>query len=156
MKHSIRKPLGNTVWFKIILTLLMFLPTYTQISYNSADTTKVIAAVMSHPLAYSVNWILPIAKLLLLFAVLLPVLSKKFSQGFFLGYYSIILLIVGILQNMSYTKSYGFTWIVGNTLVQIIVAVFCTKRGNWRFKQSGEANSLHALFSGKNPDGSCI
>lgn len=126
MSNIGRKALGHTIWFKIILTILIFLPPHTQIAYDPAKSTEVIAAVMSHPLVTSINWLLPIAKLLLLFVVILPVISNRFSQRFLLGYYSFILLVVGILQNISFTENYGFVWLVGNTLVQITVLVYCT------------------------------
>jgi hypothetical protein len=92
---------------------------------DPAKSTEVIAAVMSHPLVSSINWLLPITKLLLLFIVILPVISNRFLQRFLLGYYSFILLVVGILQNMSFSENYGFVWLVGNTLVQITVLAYC-------------------------------
>jgi hypothetical protein len=101
------------------------LPAYAQIKYNSVDTPKVIAAVMAHPLINSINWVLPLTKLLLLTAVLMPLLSSKFSGRILIGYYVLILLVVSILQNMSFTKDYGFVWLISNTLVEFVVLAFC-------------------------------
>lgn len=125
MKSKPRKPLGHTIWFKIILTIMVFLPSYTQTAYNPAKTSEVIAAVMSHPLVVSISALLPVAKLLLLVAVIILVVSSRFSQRLLLSYYSFILLVVGILQNISFTKNFGFVWLVGNTLVQIAVLGYC-------------------------------
>ena len=125
MKGKLKKPLGHRIWFKILLTVLVFIPSYTQVGYNPADTTDVIASVMAHPLVASHMWVLPIAKSLLLASVFLPLAYAKFSQRFLLGYYALILLIVGILQNMSFTMDYGFVWVIGNTLVQFVVLGFC-------------------------------
>ncbi|HVJ50660.1 hypothetical protein [Desulfitobacterium sp.] len=103
----------------------LLLPSYTQIAHDSAMTTDVIAAVLEHPLVVYVVWILPIAKALLLAAVIIPLIFNKFGQRFLLGYYGLILLIIGLMQNMSFTVDYGFTWLIGNTLVQFAVVGFC-------------------------------
>lgn len=125
MKSILKKPLGHTIWFKVFLTILVFLPAYTQIAYDPAKTTDVVTEVMAQPLIASIAWILPIAKALLLVAVFLPLVSDKFVQRFLLGYYALILLIIGLMQNMSFTADYGFTWLIGNTLVQFVVLGFC-------------------------------
>ena len=125
MKSKFQKPLGHMIWFKIFLTILVFLPPYTQIAYDPSNTTDVIAAVMAYPLVASIVWILPIAKAMLLIAIIFPLISDKFSHRFLLGYYVLILLIIGVMQNMSYTADYGFVWLIGNTLVQFVVLGFC-------------------------------
>lgn len=125
MKFKVKKPLGHTVWFKVVLTAITFLPPYTQIKYNHANTSDVIASVMSHPLITSIEWLLPIAKCLLLAIVISHIISAKFSKRFLLGYYAFILLVVGIFQNMAFTKEYGFVWLLGNTIVQLVVFGYC-------------------------------
>ena len=50
MKSKFDKPLGHMVWFKIFLTVLVFLPPYTQIAYDPSHTSDVIAVVMVYPL----------------------------------------------------------------------------------------------------------
>ena len=125
MNSKGRKAIGHSIWFKVILTMLIFLPSYTQITYNSTMTADVIASVLSHPMIYSIRWILPVAKLFLLLAIILPAISNRFSQRYLLGYYSFILLVTGILQNMAFTKDYGFSWLVGNTLVELTILTFC-------------------------------
>lgn len=125
MKSIEKKLLGHTTWFKFFLTVLVILPSYTQIVYDPAKTTDVIAEVLANPLVASIAWILPITKALLLVAVVLPLVSDKFGQRFLLGYYAFILLIIGLMQNMSFTADYGFTWLIGNTLVQFAVLSFC-------------------------------
>ena len=122
---KVKKPIGQTIWFKIVLTILIFIPSITQISYDPANTTNVIAEVMAHPLVTSIPALLPIAKLLLLVATVIPFCNIKFTNKIFIGYYALILLIVGILQNMANTNSYGFVWLIGNTLVQFVVATYC-------------------------------
>jgi hypothetical protein len=125
VKNKIKKALGESVWFKIILAVLIFIPSITERPYDTANTSDVIAKVLAHPLAASVDSLLPIAKLLLLAAVIVSFFKITFSTQIFLGYYAFILLVVGIFQNMANTDTYGFTWLVGNTLVIIIVLIYC-------------------------------
>lgn len=125
MSKKFKKPLGHTIWFKILLTVLVFLPSYSQITYDPAKTTDVIAAVMAKPLIISIEWILPLAKTLLFVVIVLSVINRKFAHRILLRYYGLSLLIIGILQNISITEEYGYVWLIGNTLVQLVVFVFC-------------------------------
>lgn len=120
-----KKPLGHRIWFKILLTILVFIPSIAENAYDPADSTNVIAEVLAHPLAAMVPALLPAAKILLLAAVLIAFLNRKSAGRFFMTYYAFILLVVGFLQNMAYTESYGFVWLMGNTLVQLAVAAYC-------------------------------
>lgn len=120
-----KKPLGNKIWFKVFLTVLIFLPSYTEVGFDPANTTDVIASVMKHPLIISTEWFLPIAKLLLLAVIISSFIFAQISKRLLLGYYTFILLIVGIFQNMAYTHDYGFVWLIGNTLIQFAVLGYC-------------------------------
>lgn len=120
-----KKSLGHTVWFKVVLTLLIFLPNFSQIPYEQADTTSVIAFVMAHPLIVSTAWLLPVFKLLLLWAAVSPFVFKNQSAKVVLGYYAFILVATGLFQNMAQTEAYGFVWLPGNTLIEFIVGAFC-------------------------------
>lgn len=121
----LKKSFWDSILFKIILIVLLFLPSYTQIAYDPSKTTEVVASVLSNPLVYSIKWILPIAKVLLLVIAILPFIYSKYIQKYILGYYSFILIIIGLFQNMANTQAYGFTWLIGNTLIQYVVLVFC-------------------------------
>lgn len=122
---ELKKPLAHTIWFKIILVFILFVPSYSQIAYDPVHTSSVIAAVLSHPLIISVDWLLPLTKIALLLATIIPFSYKRNSARIFLGYYAVILLIVGFFQNMAITKDYGFVWMIGNTVIQLVVMSFC-------------------------------
>lgn len=121
----VKKPLGHTIWFKIILTLLVFVPSYTQMPYEQIDTPSVIASVMAHPLIVSISWLLPVFKLLLLCVIITPFVFREKSEKAVIGYYAVILVIVGVFQNMAQTETYGFVWLLGNTLIEFTVLGFC-------------------------------
>ena len=125
MKAKSKKPIGYSIWLKLILTILIFIPSYSQVSYDPAKTPDVIAAVLSNPIITSLTWVLPISKLLLLFVAIVPIISNKTSAKIVLGYYAFILLIVSVFQNIAHTTKYGFVWLIGNTVVQLVVVSFC-------------------------------
>jgi len=121
-----KKPLGHTIWLKIIITILFFVPAYAQVAYSPPEIPDIIAAVLSDPFVVQVAWLLPVFKLALLAAVLLPAIGPvKLMGRVTIGYYAFILLVVGIFQNMAHTADYGFVFLIGNTLVQFIVLAVC-------------------------------
>lgn len=122
---KVKKPLGHTIWFKILLTLLVLIPGYSQMPYKPADTTSVIASVLARPLIVSIPWLLPVFKLLLLCITITPFVFREKSEKAVIGYYAVILAIVGVLQNMTQTETYGFIWLTGNTLIEFAVLGFC-------------------------------
>jgi len=122
--EKVIKPVGHTVWFKIALTVIFFIPAYAQVSYDPAEIGNIIAAVLSNPLIVQAEWLLPIFKLLLLSAVVMSIMDMKYSNKITMGYYAFILLIVGMFQNMANTEEYGFVILIGNILVQFVVLAF--------------------------------
>ncbi|GAP12535.1 hypothetical protein LARV_00271 [Longilinea arvoryzae] len=124
-----RKKLHRSFWFsiwpKVILTLLLFVPAVAQRPYDPANTSAVVAAVLSRPLINGLPALLPVAKLALLLAVILPVVSGRFSKRLLMGYYGFFLIPVAIFQNIAVTAEYNLAWLVGNTLLQLVVAAYC-------------------------------
>src|SRR5450759_5308107 len=54
-------------WFRLLLLVgALFIPPITEVRFASADTSKLIASVLSHPLIVEVSALLPLAKVLLL------------------------------------------------------------------------------------------
>jgi hypothetical protein len=120
-----KKHFVYSIWFKLILLIAFFIPSYSQISYDPTDTSNVIISVLSNPAVIKFKFLLPVAKILLISVTASIFLYKKQSSRIFLGYYFLILLIIGIFQNISNTQEYGFVWLIGNTLIMLTVSVFC-------------------------------
>lgn len=120
-----KKPLGHAVWFKLVLTLLVFIPAYSGVPYEPRNATSVIASVLAHPMIVSAPWLLPLSKLLLLFVVIAPFALGEKSGRVVVGYYAFVLVVVGIFQNIAHTETYGFVWLLGNTLLEFVVLGFC-------------------------------
>lgn len=135
--HPERKDLCYRIWLKVLMVLIMFLPLYTEKPYNPADTTKVIAGILMTPLIAQIRWLLPIAKGILLAAVLSPLFLRK-SERAVLGWYAVLLVSAAFFQNMG-TTEYGFSFIPGNLIDQLLVTVwivFDLIRGKTRMNRS--------------------
>lgn len=124
MKKSNSKELIYSIWFKILLILITFAPLYTQKPYNPADTSLVIADILKNPLIVQIDFLLPLAKLLLLAIVLAVFFMDKAREKLLFAYYGFILIPVSLFQNMGHS-SYGFSVIIGNIAIQIVVIAYC-------------------------------
>lgn len=80
MPNKIKKPFIQSLSFKIILLLVFFIPPYSQIRYNPVNTTDVITSVLANPIIEKINFLLPMAKLLLLLATLTVLTNKLVCQ----------------------------------------------------------------------------
>jgi len=133
--------LTGRVWFRILTALLMAAPVLAEKPVPSQETSQAIFMVLSNPLAAQVPALLPLAKLLLALAAISPSLVGGHRAGRVLcTYYAALLVLVGFLQNMAFTSTYGFVWVLGNTVVQLMVAasfVFALAR-----EPEGQASAL--------------
>lgn len=120
-----RKPFIHRLAFKMMLLLLFFTPAYTQIPYDPMYTPEVIASVLSQPLIGHIAFLLPLAKVFLFIMVMAVLINPNRYSRLFFGYYTLLLIVVSIFQNMAVTQAYGFVWLIGNSLVIFIVAGFC-------------------------------
>lgn len=124
-RHSASKPVSSRIWFRLLLLAFFVVPVIVELRPAPDQTPAVIGEVLQDPYSVAVPWLLPVAKLALLIAVLLPFLGVRQSGRILLAYYTGILLLVAFFQNMGDTESFGFAWLIGNTIVQLVVAAWC-------------------------------
>lgn len=117
--------MGMRIWMKIVLAILLFVPSYTQVPYEPTDTPLVVASVMMNPFITSRTWLLPVFKFSLLGIAIAPFILTENTEKIIMGYYVLLLAIVGIFQNMAQTESFGFAWLIGNTFVEFVVLGYC-------------------------------
>lgn len=134
-KPKLHKARGRRWWPTRALIIIAFMiPPYASSGYGPAEVTRIITATLREPLINHRAFLNPIATGLLAAMVLLAFFSaftgrrrsgreEQNAARALLIVYAIFLLVTGFLQNMSVTGEWGFTWIVGNTLVSVIVAV---------------------------------
>jgi hypothetical protein len=109
----------------VVTVLLLFLPFMSDISYPAEETSRVVLEVMGTSFASRVAPVLPLAKLALLAVAASPFLARRDVARVVLGYYGVVLVPIGFFQNMSVLTTYGFVWMYGNTLVDLLVASRC-------------------------------
>ncbi|MCC6338308.1 MAG: hypothetical protein IT380_30475 [Myxococcales bacterium] len=89
------------------------------------DTPALIQQVLQHPLAYAIPALLPLAKLVMVVVAVLAAVGVRHSARLLVGYYAVVLLIVGVLQNAADLGGTGFAFLTGNALAQLVLAVGC-------------------------------
>lgn len=99
------------------------IPAITLNPYDPVNTPAVVAEVLQGPFITTVPWLLPIAKIALALAAILRFLGARWAARLLFGYYAAVLIMVAFFQNMANTASFGFVWLVGNTVVQLMVVV---------------------------------
>ena len=124
-RGAVSRPLSHRVWFRLLLLTLLMVPAIVEVRPAADQTPAVVGEVLREPYSVAVPWLLPVAKLALLIVVLLPFVGVRQSGRILLGYYTATLVLVAFFQNMGNTESFGFAWLIGNTLVQLLVAAWC-------------------------------
>ncbi|MGP6174621.1 hypothetical protein [Corynebacterium sp. A21] len=134
-KPKLRKARGRRWWPTRALIIIAFMiPLYSSSGYAPTETTRIITSTLRDPLINQWGLLRPITTGLLAAMVLLAFFSaftgrnrsKREEQNVarvILVAYALFLLATGFLQNMSFAGEGDFTWVLGNTLVSVIVAV---------------------------------
>lgn len=112
-------------WFIAIVFACFILPPYSIQSVPSSEIPNLIGHVLANPVAYASDLMVILAKICLGFVVLISLARSSIAPKLLLGYYGLILLIVGITQNISFASPYPPTWIIGNTILQYFLALMC-------------------------------
>ena len=110
---------------KLVTVVLLFMPFMSDIDYPAEESGRLIVEVMRSSFASSATPLLPVAKLVLLLVAATPFVARRDCRKVVFGYYFVVLVLIGLLQNISALTTYGFVWIVGNTVVQFAAAVVC-------------------------------
>lgn len=139
-RRKARAPLSHRVWWRVVLAAALVVPAITARPYEPARTADVVREVLQAPYVTAIPALLPVAKLLLLAVAVLPFLGARWAGRALIGYYATILVAVGFGQNMADTTTYGFAWLIGNTMVMLVVAVWCVLdlvRGRTTLRREG-------------------
>jgi hypothetical protein len=120
------QPWTRRWWFRLALVAAAFsIPPLVGSALDPTEIPRVVAEVLKDPIIVQVPMLLPLAKLLLLAVMLVALWSRTASARIVLGGYAAALVIVGVLQNMGNTPTYGFVWLAGNTAMMLVVATRC-------------------------------
>lgn len=119
----IRK-ISSRWWFFIILLIVFFIPPLTEVSFDSSNTNSVIAEVLHHPFIYNYELIYGFIKIGFLVMIILLKFNKPTAEKVFNYFIPIVLISIALFQNSSKTSTYGMTILLGNLILNLIVALF--------------------------------
>lgn len=119
----IRK-ISSRWWFFIVLLIIFFIPPLTEVSFDSSNTSSVIAEALRHPFIYISEILYGIVKIIFLIILILLKFNKPIAEKAFNYFIPIVLIGIALFQNSSKTSTYGMTVLLGNLLLNLIVALF--------------------------------
>lgn len=131
MPEKAAPALRHPRWLLVLLLLCLFIPPVVAHDFDARDTSAVVHAVLVQPMVTAIPAVTALAKYLLLGIAVVCLLRPTLLGRLGWGYYAAILLVMAFGQNMAVTDRYGFTWLIGNTAIQLIVAAFAAADA-WR------------------------
>lgn len=139
-------------WVYLILLILSFIPSYASKGYSPEDTSNLIEAVLSNPIIYNNTSLFTIAKIIPVVIIFIIMYKPKIGSRIFSLYVAILMFIVGLFQNMSYTEKYGFTILIGNIVLVFLVGIVwiwecIVQKNNFQSKNKKDWRYILILFS---------
>lgn len=124
MIRDTRTSAGQSRWVKLVLVLLFLVPPVASRGFDPAATPDVVQAVLSQPVINDVTVLVVLAKFTLLAVAIACLVRPALLGPLGWGYYAVALVVTAVGQNISRTDEFGWVWLVGNTVVQLVVAAF--------------------------------
>jgi hypothetical protein len=126
MRQASAPPLISRIatqwWLYVLLTLLLFVPSYTTRPLAPQDIPQLVIEVLSHPLAYSAPLVFPLVKLMTLAMIVLVITwPQRFTSSLY-GFVALQFLVIAVLQNLAITQTYGFAILTGNVIVGLLIS----------------------------------
>ncbi|MFZ3069535.1 MAG: hypothetical protein WA110_00210 [Anaerolineaceae bacterium] len=110
-------------WFYLLMMLISFIPSYSEIPVDPQNTNKLVLEVISNPVIYSFTSVYALFKIVpLVLVVSLVIFKGRTTRPFYL-WAGFSLFVMAVFQNMGYTKSYGFAVLIGNVIMLAFLAV---------------------------------
>lgn len=110
-------------WFYVIALIIAFIPPITQEAASYEKTTLIIKEVLQNPLAYKIELLYPLTKIILILMVLGPIIFKNKFRRIFPSLFILLMLGVAIFQNISLETRFGYVILLGNILIQALVII---------------------------------
>ena len=122
--ESITVYLAKKWWFYLLILILFFLPSYSTKPVNPQEISLLIIEVLKNPFIHIFEVAYPVLKVLFIIAIIFLIILKEKISYYFTIYITILLFIISIFQNMGLTETYGFSAIIGNIIIQMVVVIF--------------------------------
>jgi hypothetical protein len=108
-------------WSYLILIVMFFFPSYSQEIINPEQIPSLVKEVLMDPLIFKFHFVFPFLKVLSILIVMGLLIFRSRFRIVFMGYFLLLFTFIAIFQNMSNTQSFGFSFITGNMLLQLLV-----------------------------------
>ena len=111
-------------WFYLIFVLIQFIPSFAAKGYDPREMGEVISIILQNAIISSVEILYPLFKIIPILLVFLIVLRKKGVAQWFNFYVGISYVLFAFLQHVAITEEYGFSIVISNLIMLLIVATF--------------------------------
>lgn len=113
-------------WFRLLLlAAALAIPPVVASPLDPRDIPALVAEVLQNPMIVQVPVLLPLAKLFAVTVLLAAWWSTAASARVLLAGYAAALVVVAVFQEIGSTPSHGWAWLVGNTMLMLVVAARC-------------------------------
>lgn len=138
---SATRPRRRPIWLIPLLAVVLDMGLPTLRDGQVVPGPEVGAAIneaLAQPLVYAYPVVFPLAKLLLVAVGVLAMVGVRWSARVLIGYFAVVLVVVGLLQNMADLGERGFVITTGNIVVMLALAVGCLVALRWVGVEAGE------------------
>lgn len=111
-------------WFYLIFVLIQFIPSFTAKGYDPWKMGEVIGIILQNAIISSLEPWYPLFKLIPIILVALMVLRIRGVTRWFNIYVGISYILFAFLQHVAITEEYGFSIVISNIIMLLIVAAF--------------------------------
>lgn len=111
-------------WFYLIFVLIQFIPSFAAKGFDPREMGEVISTILQNAIISSVEIVYPLFKIIPILLVVLIVLRKKGVARWFNFYVGISYVLFAFLQHVAITEEYGFSIVISNLVMLLIVATF--------------------------------
>lgn len=111
-------------WFYLIFVLIQFIPSYASKGFDPRKMGEVIGIILQNAIISSLEVWYPLFKLIPIILVALMVLRIRGVTRWLNIYVGISYVLFAFLQHVAVTEEYGFSIVISNLIMLLIVAAF--------------------------------
>jgi hypothetical protein len=138
---SFQKYVSSKWWFYLVLIVIFFIPSFSAKSASAEQIPQMIAEVLRTPFIFQYEAMFIVSKIIFIFMMLSVFAYPKIMSRYFTLLSAAYLFFIAVFQNMSYTETFGFTVLIGNVVLHLIVVTFWVFElfiGENKFKLEGK------------------
>ena len=111
-------------WFYLFFVLIQFIPSFASKGFDPRKMGEVIGIILQNAVISSLEFWYPLFKLIPIILVALMVLRIRRVARWFNIYVGVSYVLFAFLQHIAITEEYGFSVVISNLIMLLIVAAF--------------------------------